>query len=376
MSVYIRENKNGTKVWVGCYYPNGRKGGKTQPTLGDVSTMTREQAEKMLAGIIERAKAAQVTPAVISTVSQLFKKYMEDKYELDYRPNSIKDVWAVFNNHIDRILGKIRVENLVTADITHYKKIRKSEFKIIKIKYPEKHKDYRPQPVSNRTINKELNYFSGFITWVKKKYDFELKGLEITELPETKKVPRILTFEETVALLNAAEPYYRALFGCLYIIGLRLNETRQLTWNDLDLNAAVMFLADRKGNEQQYMPIPAILVEFLKAIQKPEGYVFESLKPSLKGQPFRSIAKALQRTAERAGIKKHVYPHLLRHTFATHMVLLNEDIKKVSALMGHGQVSTTEIYTHIAAAFLKQSGNKLNDALAAMMSKKDTQQNP
>jgi site-specific recombinase XerD len=354
MGIFRRMKADGTPGnWVMDYYLDGRNGKRVRQTLP--SDFTEEEARRTY---VQAFDGETPVRAPDRTVGSLFPSYLENHAKLNLLPGTANEIELVFENHICRLLGSVSVSRLTNADITKYKKARKAEF--------VPNRKASPKLVSNGTINKELAYFGGFLTWCREEHDIEqAKGFKVIPLPYSRPVPIILSFEEAVAFLEAADPYYRALIGCLYLMGLRINEARQLTWEVVDL-AQGSLLTTRKGGRQQVLSIPPILVDMLEAIRagRQTGFVFES--KMLKGKPFHNPRGALRTIARKAGITKHVYPHLLRHTFATHMVALNENLKKVSELLGHGQVSTTEIYTHLAAAFLKNSSNALNDAIAAI----------
>ncbi|MDH3270904.1 MAG: tyrosine recombinase, partial [Gemmatimonadota bacterium] len=179
-------------------------------------------------------------------------------------------------------------------------------------------------------------------------------------------LPHFLTVEETSCLLDAPDPdrptYWRdrAILEFLYATGVRVSELTELRLSSLDLDEGFATVFG-KGAKERLVPIgaPALraLRRYLRDVRpgldrgEGEGRVFLNAR----GRPIRreSIWSVVKTSAERAGLTKKVSPHTLRHTFATHLVEGGADLAAVQELLGHADISTTQIYTHLDRAYLR-----------------------
>jgi integrase/recombinase XerD len=175
-----------------------------------------------------------------------------------------------------------------------------------------------------------------------------------------RRLPELLGREEIEALLAAPDPRKaagrrdRAMLELLYATGLRVSELVSLELNDVDLETR-MLVARGKGSKERVVPVGAPAVEALKA------YLFGARDVLLRGRRSKDLfvtprggrmtrqgfAKLLGRHARAAGIRRRVSPHKLRHSFATHLLEGGADLRAVQAMLGHADVSTTQIYTHV-----------------------------
>jgi integrase/recombinase XerD len=183
---------------------------------------------------------------------------------------------------------------------------------------------------------------------------------EIDAPRAAKPLPGLLSREEIERLLRAPDPRSlagrrdRAMLELLYASGLRVSELVSLRLNDLDLEARVL-IARGKGNKERLVPVGAPAVESVKA------YLATARERILKGRRSKDLfvtprgrrltrqgfAKLLRRWARTAGIRRAVSPHKLRHSFATHLLEGGADLRAVQAMLGHADVTTTQIYTHV-----------------------------
>jgi integrase/recombinase XerD len=180
-------------------------------------------------------------------------------------------------------------------------------------------------------------------------------------------LPGLLGREEIGRLLEAPDRRApagrrdRAMLELLYATGLRVSELIALQLNDLDLEARVL-VARGKGNKERLVPVGAPAVEAVKA------YLATSRERLLKGRRSKDLfvtprgrrltrqgfAKLLRRHARTAGIRRAVSPHKLRHSFATHLLEGGADLRAVQAMLGHADVTTTQIYTHVDRTHVKR----------------------
>jgi integrase/recombinase XerD len=175
-----------------------------------------------------------------------------------------------------------------------------------------------------------------------------------------RRLPSLLSREEVEALLAVPDPRRssgrrdRAMLELLYATGLRVSELVSLELNDVNLETRVL-VARGKGSKERLVPIGAPAAEAVRA------YLFSARDALLGGRRSKDLfvtprggrmtrqgfAKIVARCARMAGIRRAISPHKLRHSFATHLLEGGADLRAVQAMLGHADVSTTQIYTHV-----------------------------
>jgi integrase len=167
-----------------------------------------------------------------------------------------------------------------------------------------------------------------------------------------------LTPEQVTKVLDAIESEYRLIFLLMADAGLRRNEALHLRRDHVEFDHGVIFVTG-KGSKERIVPITTdrLLAELEKR-RDIEGWL--SVNSNTK-RPFLTIRKALMRAGKRAGIGKHLYHHLLRHSFGTNATAAHLDLSSLQAIMGHSSPTTTGIYQHLAGEYLRQQGRKFND---------------
>jgi len=144
----------------------------------------------------------------------------------------------------------------------------------------------------------------------------------------------------------------KAMMELFYSSGLRLSELAGLHWLQLDLSSGMVTVTG-KGNRDRMVPVGRIAVEALLEWRKVRGQYAAFEEPhvfvSQRGKPIspRTIQARVRYWAKRQGMPQNVYPHLLRHSFASHMLESSGDLRAVQELLGHADISTTQIYTHL-----------------------------
>lgn len=201
-----------------------------------------------------------------------------------------------------------------------------------------------------RQINVEMLCLSALVRWAKERGHCIDDLVKIKSLPYKRPIPSILSIDEMKALLLACDPFYRVYFFVLYYAGLRGNEAKTLKWQDVDFNRGYLVITG-KGNKQRIVPFDETLLKALKSLPRLNDYVFPSKRT---GKPLVDVRAPLSRARKKAGIEKRITPHLLRHSFATHLLELGHDIRYIQALLGHAEISTTQIYTHVASNRLRE----------------------
>lgn len=178
-----------------------------------------------------------------------------------------------------------------------------------------------------------------------------------------RKIPEVLTREEVKSLLDSIEnKKSKLMISMIYACGFRVSELLNLKVKDLNFQEKIGHVRQGKGRKDRIFNIPDSL---LKSLQKQvtiqqensQEYLFTGSKGQLSA---RNIQKIVSKAAIKAQIKKSVHPHTLRHSFATHLLENNTDIRKIQELLGHADLNTTQIYTHISQEELKKVKSPLD----------------
>lgn len=169
-----------------------------------------------------------------------------------------------------------------------------------------------------------------------------------------RKLPVVLDVDEVTALVesgnpSALAPRDRAMLELFYSSGLRLSELVGLRWSDLDLDGGEVRVLG-KGRKTRIVPVGRYAIAALRVLGDATGRLPES--PVFRGRGGaainpRTVQIRLRKLALANGFAKHVHPHLLRHTFASHMLESSGDLRAVQELLDHADIATTQIYTHL-----------------------------
>ncbi|MEA2956317.1 MAG: integrase/recombinase XerD [Alphaproteobacteria bacterium] len=173
----------------------------------------------------------------------------------------------------------------------------------------------------------------------------------LTFVHEPRKLPVVLSPEEVARFLEAAPGVkYKAAFSAAYGAGLRISEVASLKVSDIDSERMMLRIEQGKGRKDRYAMLSPVLLELLRdwwRIARPKAWLFPGRDP-LQPMSTRQLNRACHAAADMAEITKRVSPHTLRHSFATHLLEQNTDIRVIQVLLGHAKVDTTALYTHIA----------------------------
>lgn len=172
-----------------------------------------------------------------------------------------------------------------------------------------------------------------------------------------KKLPYVLSAQEIRKMIEGTQNIkHRIIIELLYSTGIRLSELLELTIEDIDSEGSTIKVRQGKGAKDRITIISPALASRIKAI-KESGRVLEGRKGKYS---VKSVQLVLEQAARRAGIKKKVTPHMLRHSFATHLLETGTDIRFIQHLLGHSSLRTTQIYTHVAAKRISSIPNPLD----------------
>jgi len=192
-----------------------------------------------------------------------------------------------------------------------------------------------------------------------------IEELESPKIPKT--LPEILTLKEVEQLLEQPNPQTpmgirdRTMLEVLYATGMRVSELTQLPMNQVNLEAGYV-LVFGKGSKERIIPLGSEAMKwialYLKAARERLAKRKES--PCLfinrmgSGMSRQRVWKTIKTYGRRAGIRKRITPHLLRHSFASHLLERGADLRSVQMMLGHVDISTTQIYTHVTGERLKK----------------------
>jgi len=206
-----------------------------------------------------------------------------------------------------------------------------------------------------------------FLASIKYAYSSILKKditMNIKRPKREKKLPTVLTKEEIFSLLKALNnKKSRLMISLVYATGMRVSEITSLKIDDLDFEELIGYVRQGKGKKDRILNIPKFLSSKLKRLAEKEKsfgaiYLFPGRNNTKMSD--RNIQKIVKNAAKKAGIKKDVHTHTLRHSFATHLLENGVDIRKIQELLGHSDLSTTQIYAHVSPAELKKIKSPLD----------------
>ena len=195
----------------------------------------------------------------------------------------------------------------------------------------------------------------------------------LTFVAEPRKIPIVLSLEEVVRVLEAAPgPKYKAALSAAYGAGLRVSEVVALKVGDVDSKRMLLRIEQGKGRRDRFAMLSPQLLELLRdwwRIAHPRVWLFPGQNPVNPLTP-RQLNRAVHAAAQRAKITKRVTPHTLRHSFATHLLEQNIDIRVIQALLGHAKLETTALYTRVATNTIRAVMSPL-DRLTPLRTKPD-----
>lgn len=186
---------------------------------------------------------------------------------------------------------------------------------------------------------------------------------EIKKPKRAKKLPTVLTKDEVKALIKAARAgRSRLVVEFLYSCGARVSEAAKIKVVDLDFVERIARVKGGKGNKDRIVVLSKDWIKQTKKHLKRKKVKSEFVFSKKNGKPITSdtIQRTVRAAAKKAGIEKHVTPHTLRHSFATHLLESGESIRKIQELLGHSNLSTTQIYTQVSTEELKKVASPLD----------------
>jgi len=180
-------------------------------------------------------------------------------------------------------------------------------------------------------------------------YGIELKVKHLYPARKVHSLPHYLTVDEVKKMLQSVSNIkHKSILMLLYSAGLRLSELIDLRISDINSKDMLIYIRKAKGNKDRVVMLSPKLLNTLRKYfleYKPLDYLFEGQQGG--AYCAKSVQNIVKQAATKARIKKKVTPHILRHSFATHLLENGTDIRYIQQLLGHSSIKTTEIYTHI-----------------------------
>jgi integrase/recombinase XerC len=233
----------------------------------------------------------------------------------------------------------------------------------------------KPQDIDNLDIRgflaiaRKLATIRSFFKYLHKEGYVKKNPAKLVSSPKIpKSLPRFLTIDETFALMEAPKgdtfqaTRDKAILELLYSSGLRVSELTMLNINDFDIKESLIRVKG-KGKKERIIPIGS------KAMEAIKNYLSERISLKKKSQALflnnrggrltqRSIRRILIKYARMIALKGSLSPHVLRHTFATHLLHGGADLRSIQELLGHSSLSTTQKYTHVDISHLMEVYDK------------------
>lgn len=223
--------------------------------------------------------------------------------------------------------------------------------------------------INGRSLQRNLSAIRAFYRFLLKRKIAKTNPAEGVMAPKSaKKLPKVLDVDRTKQLVeiqpdNELAIRDRAMLELIYSSGLRLSELVGLDLNDIDFDDRILTVTG-KGNKTRRVPVGThaitALKQWLKQRPSPTEADTQALFISSRGKRIsrRSVQQRLKQWAIRQGLPNHVHPHMLRHSFASHLLESSGDLRAVQELLGHADISTTQVYTHLDFQHLAQVYDK------------------
>lgn len=230
---------------------------------------------------------------------------------------------------------------------------------------PEEIRQFQVYLVEQRRVS--WSYFNQVVCALRFLYRHTLgRDWVVAHIPfprQPKKLPVILSQAEVIRFLDAIKKLkFRAILMTAYAAGLRLSEVTHLRVSDIDSQRMVIRVRQGKGQKDRYVMLSPTLLEVLRLYwraARPSTWLFPSHKDQQRPISNDVVQRACRQAGLDAGLSKPVTVRMLRHCFATHLVETGTDIRIIQSLLGHSNISTTQIYTHVSAKTVRATESPL-----------------
>jgi integrase/recombinase XerD len=279
-------------------------------------------------------------------------------------------------NEINDYINYLKIERQLSnntidsykRDLEDFYKFTNKSYKFITKVDVISYLGYLNNKINPRSINRHIVSIKNYFKFLEKNNSIKSNPCdEITGLKTPKKLPKVLSEEDVNNLLdielNDAFSYRnKAMLELMYSSGLRVSELLNLEVNNIDFNMNLVRVFG-KGSKERIVPIDDIATKYLSEYisiyrntllkNKESDILFlNSRGDKLTRQGFFKILKTI---AREKGIKKELSPHTLRHSFATHLLNHGADLRSIQTMLGHENIETTQIYTHVSDNYIKEN---------------------
>jgi integrase/recombinase XerC len=230
--------------------------------------------------------------------------------------------------------------------------------------------DLYDKKMSRKSVARKISSLRSFFKFLLREEKVAENPFALVSIPKAqKKLPEFFYEAEMMQLFNACEASTplgqrnKALLELLYATGIRVSECSQIRLKDLDMYLSTV-LVRGKGSKERYVPFGSFAQDALDTYINhgrkkllANGNVQENLFLNARGGPLtaRGIRTILDRIIEKSSLTGKIHPHMLRHTFATHLMANGADMRTVQELLGHAFLSSTQVYTHVTNEYLKKT---------------------
>jgi integrase/recombinase XerD len=263
---------------------------------------------------------------------------------------------------MDDLVSELRLRGYSDATIEAYQR------------YNEQFKDYMGKPLREASTDDVKGFLSSLIADDRASstvalarsavlfYQNQVLDQDIADVQTPKvesSLPVVLTPGEVKSIIQ--EPSHtksKAMIMMLYSTGMRVSELVSLKWEDLEPERGVAWVREGKGDKDRMITLSDTIIDVLDEINNSSEYVFSGRNGEMT---TRNVQRVVKRAAEQAGVDKKVTPHTLRHSYATHLLEDGNDLRLIQELLGHSNLQTTEIYTHVSSDAKQDLDNPLDN---------------
>ncbi|HCA43320.1 MAG TPA: site-specific tyrosine recombinase XerD [Bacteroidetes bacterium] len=222
--------------------------------------------------------------------------------------------------------------------------------------------------ISDKTISRYISSFKSFFKFLESENIINSNPADLIESPKLKRnLPEVLSVDEINKILDSVDLSEkagirdRAILETMYACGLRVSELINLETNRIEFEEKLITVTG-KGSKERIIPIGKYALNYIEKYinelrnfikkEKSSNFLFLNLRGGKLSR--MAIWNVVSKYAHKAGIEKEIHPHTLRHSFATHLLEGGADIRIIQELLGHSDISTTQIYTHLDTTYLQE----------------------
>ena len=272
------------------------------------------------------------------------------------------------SEHINTFIQEMKRRNYSQNSIENYASCVKYFFAQSKKDHPKNinEQDIKLFLAQPKMVNTHRNYHSAIKLFYQICLGQKEKFKHIPYAKKEKKLPIVLSVSEIQKMFSVCDNLkHKVILSLLYSCGLRVSELINLKWCNIDRSRMIINVIGAKGNKDRQVMLSEKIIPLLEKYYreyKSKIYVLNGWKNELQ-YTQQSVLQVVKQIANKAGLNKRVYTHLLRHCSFTHMVENGTDINLIQRLAGHSNVKTTSIYLHISHNHISKINSPLNQIL-------------